>query len=224
MTKFVLNETENVIKNFDVQPEFYILEGKKYVRVTKAIDIIAKPEFYRWYAKFGYRKCKQIMENRSTFGTRMHKYHEDYLYDKDISEDLEKDTDEMKMSLIKFKDWVAQYIVEVKGLEVRIFSEEHMYGGTGDCLAICKNLCTDGKNQKLFIDWKSGKKLYDNYFLQLAAYVFGYEEMTGERLDGGCLVRFRDGKVEHQCVTRDDLKKEYSVFLSALHIWRWKHG
>jgi hypothetical protein len=203
-------------------PEKYIIEDKEYVRVTKVLDVIAKPEFYRWYGKFGYRRCKQIMENRASFGTRMHRYHERFLKGEDIEVDLEDDTEEMKVSIIKFKDWVSRYMDEVLDLELHVHSDEYGYGGTADCIAKLK--LGDGKSKLMLVDWKSGKRIYDNYYLQLAAYLFAYEEMTGRRLDGGCIVRFRDGKADHQCIERDDLKREFSVFLSALNIWRWKHG
>ena len=80
----------------------------------------------------------------------------------------------------------------------------------------------DGK--KILIDWKTSKRVYDNYFLQASAYLHAYEEMTGDFLDGARIISFRDGKISSSFIGRDRCLELFDVFKCARILYKWKYG
>ena len=72
------------------------------------------------------------------------------------------------------------YIVE--DTEVNVFHPELLIGGQIDCVARCGN-------RVIIIDWKSGKDIYPNHAVQVAAYAMAYEAMTGEVVSEAWVVK-----------------------------------
>lgn len=96
------------------------------------------------------------------------------------------------------------------------WSPTHGYIGTGDLIAEI-----DGKLSML--DFKTGKRLYPEVFLQLAAYQMAYqEEHPGEEIVQrvGLNVR-KDGVLEDLVRDNSTLKHDFQCFLALLTLWRW---
>ena len=72
------------------------------------------------------------------------------------------------------------YVVE--DVEVNVFHPELLYAGQIDCVARCGN-------RVIIIDWKSGRDIYDNHAMQVAAYAMAYEAMTGEAVAEAWVVK-----------------------------------
>ena len=72
------------------------------------------------------------------------------------------------------------YVVE--DIEVNVFHPELLYAGQIDCVARCGN-------RVIIIDWKSGRDIYDNHAMQVAAYAMAYEAMTGEAVAEAWVVK-----------------------------------
>jgi len=193
--------------------DFYLIDGKKYVRVTRVLDVISKPEFYRWYAKHGYRKCRGIMHDRAAFGTRVHKEIFNYLK----GDEVWIDNEEMDESLRLFIVWAKSKGLEPFQLEFQVSSDDVMVAGTCDFVGFC-----DG--EKLLGDWKTSKALYDNYYLQVSSYLVMYEKQMGEELDGAFILSIRDGKVHFDKIYREECYRLWDVFCSARKIYKWKYG
>lgn len=201
------------MSEIEVKKDHYLIDGKKYVRVTRILDVIAKPEFYRWYGKHGYKKCQQIMTTRAGFGTRVHKEIYNYL----SGEDIWIDNEEMKQTMEIFTEWAEEHKLDPLLLEHHIKNEEYMYAGTSDFIGFC-----DGK--KLLLDWKTSKAIYDNFYLQLAAYFYAYERESGVELDGAGILGIRDGKVLFDKIDREKCLELFDVFKAARRIYKWKYG
>ena len=83
-------------------------------------------------------------------------------------------------------DWLERggadgpYMVE--DVEVNVFHPELRIGGQIDCVARCGN-------QVILIDWKSGRDIYPNHAMQIAAYQMCYEAMTGEAVSEAWIVK-----------------------------------
>ena len=120
-------------RKFKQERDFYLIDGKRYVRVTRVLDVIAKPEFYRWYAKHGYRGAKSIMEDRAAFGTRVHKEIFNYLSGNEVWIDNE----EMLESLRLFIGWAEEHSLEPLELEVTVKDDDYMFAGTVDFVGRC---------------------------------------------------------------------------------------
>ena len=72
------------------------------------------------------------------------------------------------------------YVVEAT--EVNVFHPELLIGGQVDCIARIGN-------RVIIIDWKSGKEIYPNHAIQIAAYAMCYEAMTGEQVAEAWVVK-----------------------------------
>ena len=76
-------------------------------------------------------------------------------------------------------DWLRKggadgpYVIQ--DAEVNVFHPELLIAGQVDCVARCGN-------RVILIDWKSGKAIYPNHAIQIAAYAMCYEAMTGEEV------------------------------------------
>ena len=72
------------------------------------------------------------------------------------------------------------YVVEAT--EANVFHPELLIGGQIDCIARIGN-------RAIIIDWKSGKDIYPNHAIQIAAYAMCYEAMTGEEVAEAWVVK-----------------------------------
>ena len=197
----------------EVTKNTYKKDGKEYVRVTRVLDIIAKPEFYRWYAKYGWDYCIGVRDDRAAFGTRVHKEIQNWLEDKNIW----VDNKDMGETMDLFKEWVGIHDVVPEKLEFRLFNDDMGVAGTCDFFGKF-----DGKD--MIIDWKTSKKVYDNYSLQVSAYLYMFEHQYKKRLDGAGIVCFRDGKIVEKYFSRDECNELVKVFRNAREVYRWKYG
>ena len=204
------------MKKIIINDDHYLIGGKKYVRTTKVLDIIAKEELYRWFARYGMKYCNRHTERRASFGTKFHKYAEMLVGGKGKDVNWIAMNDEMFNTVNMFMDWAKHHELEPKHLEHHMHNDKYMYAGTADFIG-----WYDGK--KYLIDWKTAKRIYPNYYLQLAAYVYMYEQSTNDKLDGFMIARFRDGKVETKEKDRKECDEYFQLFLAALKLWRWKH-
>jgi len=197
----------------EVTRNSYKKDGKEYVRVTRVLDIIAKPEFYRWYAKYGWDYCINYRDDRAAFGTRVHKEIQNWLENKKVWIDNE----EMGKVFDIFKMWYDIHDFKVENLEVHLFDDEMEVAGTCDYGGMF-----DGK--RMILDWKTSKKVYDNYKLQIAVYLYMYEKNMNLKCDGAGVVCFtKDGVIE-EFFTRDECLELLETFKHAREVYRWKHG
>ena len=113
-----------------VTEDYYVIDGEKYDRVTRILDIIAKPEFYRWYGKYGYEYCQNHMENRATFGTQAHKNFERILKGEDV--DIYGVGRELSDTLQQFMKWCNDNDLQPIYIEQHLFDPDLKVAGTAD--------------------------------------------------------------------------------------------
>lgn len=175
--------------------------------------MIAKPEFYRWYAKFGWKHCTRVRDDRAAYGTRFHKEIQNFLEGKEVW----LDNVEMQETFQVFLDWYESHDIKPEGLEVRLFNDELGVAGTCDFVGFF-----DG--ELWVIDWKTSKRVYDNYGLQVAIYLWMYEQQYDKVCRGAGVVCFRDGKVHEKYFTRSECMNNLEVYKHARELYRWKYG
>lgn len=200
-----------------VEKDHYVIDGLKYIRVTRILDVIARPEFYRWYANKGFAFCEGVKKNRAAFGTRVHKEICNYLN----GEEVAVDNEEMWVSLFMFRDWALGHHLEMSQSELHVKDDEFMYAGTCDFVGRC---LVDGKIRNLLIDWKTSKRISDYHKLQISAYLHAYEEMYDKRLDGAGILLIRDGKTKFKYLSHFECEEEFPFFCAARKLYEWKHG
>ncbi len=140
----------------------YTIDGAWYPRVTKIVEIKAKPALYKYYGDAeSYESAKAATEISAKEGTLIHETVEKFL--------LTGNTD-IPSSIAPAVNTALQFI-EKNGIRVypdyverRVWSEDHRYAGTIDALG-----AIGGKIGVL--DIKTSQSIYRDYNLQTSAYM-----------------------------------------------------
>ena len=90
----------------------------------------------------------------------------------------QEDIDKAEVAYLAYLDWRKQFSFEPLAVEPHLVSEKYQYGLTPDVIGYVKDKLS-------LIDWKTGR-IYENTFLQLAAYKQGWEENNPDKpIEGG---------------------------------------
>lgn len=140
----------------------YEIDGAWYPRVTKIVDIKAKPALYKFYADAGsFKTGENIKAQSATEGTLIHNTIEGLLTDKnpDIPEKI-------KPAVTAFLEFVDSNKIAIHPelVEQRVMHPKFRYAGTLDALAEI-----GGKFGVL--DIKTSYSIFRDYNLQTSAYV-----------------------------------------------------
>lgn len=226
-----------VPEDFDTTDKEYTINGKKYYRVTATIGIIAKHSLRNWMGKVGYAKANKILETRQNIGTHVHKLIELTLQGKDLN--LGTYELEIREGMCKFHEFKELAKLIPQGLEQRLWSNKYGYAGTADYIGYyttpLKFLCAqivEHKRVKLpkftesslvIGDWKTGRDIYPEYWLQAAAYAMAFKELTNIQVKGAFIAQIRDGKLRVKEKTWDELKTIFEFYKSALTLYKGKY-
>ena len=229
---------------------FYTIHGQRWPSVTTILDVIAKPALGPWYAKeerrhfeaamlevlsrpgardpeyvlgavaaavSGVKAADREKQSALTIGTAIHAGIEWELRHR-LGEDAGPPPalpDAAQWALESWKDWARGVDLEPLAIERAIYCERCGYAGTLDLYARVRGVLT-------VIDWKSGKAIYAEAFLQNIAYRHAAAR-RGLRAVQGLIVRLPkvvgdpDWEVmaAPETVTLDD-------FHAAFTLWRWQ--
>lgn len=213
-----------------VSKQYYLIKGKRFVRVTSSLSVIAKPGLLTWFQRVGKREADRIVTNRQVLGSKVHKLVELSLKGETIT--LDNYEQEIKEDLLLFKEFKKQSKLKPDALEQRLWSTKYEYAGTADYLGQYtspKDFLVRGHEPKFtkssFVigDWKTSKDIYDEYWLQLAAYVQAFEELTGIKPAGAFIAQFRYGKIRVKEKTYDELMELFEIYKAVLKLYQWKY-
>lgn len=218
------------------ESSYYLIDGKKYWRVTQVKGMVNKPGLNAWRARSNYSETQKYLHIRANFGSKMHKLFEIKLQDKEVNPDNYKEQ-ELKDDLALFDEVMVDCKLKAAALEQHLWSEEFNIAGTADYIgeytSCSKYLPKKGRgsNRKpveskfsdgAFVigDWKSSPGIYGDFWIQLAAYAKMLYELTGIKVDGAFVARFRpDGKgedVEIQERTWDELMEYWKLMEACI--------
>jgi hypothetical protein len=153
--------------------------------------------------------------------------------------------DPAKLAFVAFQEWARAVALTPHAIEQTVWSRTHVYAGTLDLLATldARALLTLLERQGAVdatlgdwlraretvtacIDFKTGKAVYPESFLQSCAYVRALAEMGHGRVDGGLIVRLPK--------TADDpgfsvavvppARDLFPVFLAVRQLWEWTYA
>jgi len=232
-----MSKWEIQVPQIFVTPKEYKIDGKSYYRVTSTLGIIAKHSLRNWMGKIGYTKANKILETRQAIGTHIHKLIENTLYNKPINlGTYEKEIQDGLLIFAKFRDAAK---LKPEALEQNLWSNKYGYAGTADFIGYYKTpleyLTSQTINHKrikvpkfeksslVIGDWKTGKDIYPEYWLQLAAYAHAFEELTGIKVKGGFVARIRNGKIQVKEKTIKELEIGFKFYLNALNLYKGKY-
>jgi len=144
--------------------------------VTTIMRSIPNPHVIAWKSRTP--NWKSIAAHAAHIGTRTHRIIESYLKNEALSALY---STEIAKPFAAFRDWQCASGFELVDSERMIWSDNG-YGGTVDLIGYI--------NGSLYlIDIKTSKAVYPDYSLQIAAYRTGYEERTGEKIEGMGILR-----------------------------------
>ena len=112
-----------------------------------------------------------------------------------------------------FEDWLKSQKVEPIALERRIVSEVNWYAGTCDFYGtINGRLCV--------LDFKTGKAVYDEYWMQTEAYALALEEETGQTVQDKHIIRLDKATGDFEAVCRPCTQQHRTAWIYLAHLDR----
>lgn len=230
--KWVIKEPQD----FMCGNNHYLINGTKYYRVTHVKGVINNIGLNLYRAKADYNEAEKYMRKRGRLGTTVHKLFQKTMEGKNV--DIEKFEDEIQEDLRLFQDFKMNCNLQHESLEQHMWSEEMNTAGTADFVGWYKShkeyLPTIGRGKykehiepkfpklsHVIGDWKTSAKIYDDYWLQLASYVFTFEEQTGIKLAGGFIAHFRDNKLRVEEKTYGELKPYIILFKHCIPLFEF---
>ena len=119
-------------------------------------------------------------------------------------------TDEQAANAINaFRDWVKQNEVEWLAAEQRVYSRTHKYAGTVDAVARVNG-------EFMVIDFKTSTRIYEEYYLQVAAYSKCVEDIYGEPVDAAYILRFDKDSGKFDADKSDNIDVDFITFSGLL--------
>jgi hypothetical protein len=160
--------------------------------------------------KQSYYKKKEA----ANIGTDTHKWLELYFSGKNPQ--LPGESEHHRQAVEAALKWVEQHKVEFLFNEQPIYSVKYKFSGRMDGIASVDNTPT-------LVDFKSGNNIYDEAWLQTAAYNFAWEEehKGAPEIDQRLVIRLgkTDGHFYSQIKNRKSLKPDWNGFLGALKLY-----
>ena len=155
------------------------------------------------------REWRKVKEEAADIGSAIHDWIEQKV--KGLEPVIPAD-DNVKNGVLAFLKWTNETKIKWLETERLVYSKKHNFVGTLDAIAKI-----GGKTY--LIDYKSGKGIYPEFYLQTAGYALAFEEETGKELDGRILLHLgkTDGAFEHREI--DDYEKDKKAFLG---LWEAK--
>jgi len=212
--------------DFESTDSEYHIQGKIYSRVTATLNIIAKPGIRNWAAREGKKKVEAIMKRRCEIGSIVHNLFELTLKGKSFN--LGNYQSEVQTDVNLFDEFRINTCLAPEGIEQRLWSNKYGYAGTADYIGkykSCFKYIVRGHTAKFLSesrvvgDWKTSADIYPYYWMQLAAYIFAFKELTGVKLDGAFIAQFRNGKIRVKEMTYEELALEFKGYLHVLGLY-----
>ena len=193
--------------------------GNRVPSVTTIIGILAKPALIDWAWKLGCQGIdyKKVRDTAGDIGTLAH-----YLIMCDIkgeqadtSEYSSQDIDKAETCLIKYWEWKKTNPIRPIMTEEALVSELYHYGGTLDCFAE-----REDTEEFVLIDFKTGKAIYNEHFIQLAAYENLLAE-HGYHFDKTMVLRIgKDESEGFEVREIGSLENHFEIFKHCLSIYQ----
>ena len=195
---------------------YKLADGKVVPGATTITGLLNKPQLVRWANKLGLEgiDSSKYTDEAAAVGTLAHAMVQAHLVGEKVDYSLFSpvQVELAENSLLSFFEWYGRHDIEPIICEVPMVSEEYKYGGTVDCYCMMDGVPT-------LLDFKTGKAIYPEYFVQTSA----YRQLLCER---GCKVErvqiLRIGRdetegFEERAIT--DTTKYFKIFTNLLEVY-----
>ena len=197
-----------------VRRRYRLEDGTVVPGVTTVTGLLAKPSLVRWANKLGLEgvDASRLTEQSARIGTLAHARIRASLLGEAFDPAF-ADPGELSQAEEAFRcflRWREGHSLRPIHCERSFVSRQLRFGGTPDCYCIL-----DGK--PVLLDFKTGKRIYDEYFVQLAAYARLLREQ-GYPVEELRVLRLGHGEdCEERSVTEQE--KWFSIFENLLSIY-----
>lgn len=129
-----------------------------------------------------------------------------------------------------YEEWRKKVAFRPIKIEQQVWSRRHRYAGTMDWLAWMSPYPDSPNLQVLTVgDWKSGKAIYDEYYMQVAAYVMAIIEMGHAKPPvDACIVRLpkveTDPEPEMAVIPWEQIPYLFQSFLAVRDLFEYVQG
>jgi len=194
-------------------------EGKRLAGTTTIIGLLNKPQLVAWANRLGLDGIEtgKYVDDLAGVGTLAHAMVFAHLNNSKLNTDdySKNDIDRAENAMISFLEWAKDKKIKVILSETPLVSEVNQFGGTPD-------LYCEINGEKLLIDFKTGKAIYDEHFLQVSAYKMLLEE-NGHKVDKAIIVRIgRDETEGFETRMITNFKTHEDIFKHLLAIYQLK--
>lgn len=191
-------------------------EGKIVPGATTITGLLNKPFLVTWANRLGLEgiDSSTYTDEAAKVGTLAHALIQADLQDDTIDRNLysPQQMDLAENAVLSFFEWKSHHQIKVIFCEKQMVSDTMLYGGTVDCY--CK---LDGK--PTLLDFKTGKAIYEEYFVQLAAYAELLRE-NGYPVEQVRILRVgRDETEGFEERSVADTRKWFEIFKKLLDIY-----
>lgn len=191
-------------------------DGKRVPGATTITGLLNKPYLIKWANDLGLEgiDATKYRDEAAQVGTLAHAMVAESLGGDKVDESLfsANDISLAQNSAISFFEWRKQHDIEPILIEHPMVSDTKLFGGTIDCY--CK---IDGV--PTLLDFKTGKAIYDEYFVQLSAYKELLIE-NGYPVENCRILRIgRDETEGFEERSVADTTKYYDIFRDLLDIY-----
>lgn len=197
----------------------YIIDGKRYDRVTSIINIGRKEKIEEWRGRLGNEEADRQLSVSQDLGTRIHAACEDILeqIDAEVTPVIKGEYCEIELLMLQnFMQWALNNVVEIIKLECLLFSDKYRYAGRTDFIARLK-----GVSLPVICDIKTSKYLYDTVALQLEAYKRAAieQKILDDALRMGIHISKIDGKITPKYFNGT---QDFNAFLGLKAYYDWE--
>lgn len=194
-------------------------DGRRVPGATTITGLLNKPYLITWANKLGLEgvDSTKYRDEAADVGTLAHAMIQAHLEGTEVDEDQYSpiDVDLAQNAVISYFEWEKQHDINPIKCEWAMVSDSLLYGGTIDCYCILDGVPT-------LLDFKTGKAIYDEYFVQLAAYRELLEE-NGYTVERCRILRVgRDETEGFEERTVTDTRKYFEIFRALLNVYYLK--
>lgn len=227
----------NITLHFDEEKHMYTVNDEVVDGTTTVLDVINKPALMGWAVKMAVQFFDNAFEPGASYdeiqkkailegASKAYRVKSDTAADKGgiVHEWIQKHiagekpkmpiNQECLNAVGKFLEWERDHSVEFLESEKVLYSSKYNYAGTLDFIAK-----VDGK--VMIGDFKTSTGIYDEYWLQVAAYQQAYQEEFPEyEIEGALIVRIgKDATLEVK-ERAWDYELDREAFNAALVLYR----
>lgn len=198
---------------------YKLKDGTRVPGTTTVLSVLNKPQLVQWANRMGLDgiDTNKYVDAAARIGTLAH-----YLVQcdltgvtPDLSEYGKTEIDKAENALLSYYEWRKGKNITVIETELPLVSEQYRFGGTIDCY--CKI-----DDEPWLIDFKTGKAVYSEYLVQLAAYRQLLNE-NGYPVEKARILRIgRDESEGFEERTITDFTKYWDIFYHCLAIYQLK--